>query len=38
MFNVIRIAILIACAYAGFAVGGIQSGAATPDSASTSQP
>ena len=38
MFNVIRIVVLIACAYAGFAVGGTQSGAATPDSVSVPQP
>ena len=38
MFNVIRIIVLIACAYAGFAIGGTQSGAATPDSTSMSQP
>ena len=38
MFNVFRIVVLIACAYAGSAVGGMQSGAATPDPVATSQP
>jgi hypothetical protein len=37
MFNVIRIIVLIACAYAGSAVAGMQAGQ-LPDTVSTAQP